>query len=169
MGWLANLFGSKREEALLPLYNAVVLRARAPHWYVEGGVPDTVDGRFDMIAAVLSFVLMRLEETPEGAAPSAQLAERFVDDMDGQLRQMGIGDIVVGKHIGKMMAMLGGRLGAYRDGLAGDGIDDALVRNLYRGDAPPAEALAHARDSLLAFRTALADLPVAQILEGDLP
>lgn len=169
MGWLGNLLGSKQEEALLPLYNAVVVQAREPHWYVEGAVPDTVDGRFDMIAAVLSFVLMRLEETPEGAAPSAALAERFVDDMDGQLRQMGIGDIVVGKHIGKMMAMLGGRLGAYRDGLAADGIDEALVRNLYRGEAPAPQALAHARDSLLAFRTALAALPTAQILAGDLP
>lgn len=169
MGWLANLFGSKREEALLPLYNAVVVRAREPHWYVEGAVPDTVDGRFDMIAAVLAFVLMRLEETPEGAAPSAHLAERFVDDMDGQLRQMGIGDIVVGKHIGKMMAMLGGRLGAYREGLAADGINEALIRNLYRGEAPAPGALVHVRDSLVAFRAALAGMPVAQILAGDLP
>ncbi len=147
----------------------MVARARQPHWYVEGAVPDTVDGRFDTIAAVLAFVMLRLEETPEGAAPSAMLAERFVDDMDGQLRQLGIGDIVVGKHIGKMMAMLGGRLGAYRDGLAGEGIDAALVRNLYRGEAPGAQALAHVRDSLLQFRAALADAPVARLIEGDLP
>lgn len=152
----------------------MVARARQPHWYVEGAVPDTVDGRFDTIAAVLAFVMLRLEETPEGAAPSAMLAERFVDDMDGQLRQLGIGDIVVGKHIGKMMAMLGGRLGAYRDGLAGPegekgGIDAALVRNLYRGDAPAPQALAHVRDSLLQFRAALADAPVARLIEGDLP
>ncbi len=147
----------------------MVARARQPHWYVEGAVPDTVDGRFDTIAAVLAFVMLRLEETPEGAAPSAALAERFVDDMDGQLRQLGIGDIVVGKHIGTMMAMLGGRLGAYRDGLAGEGIDAALVRNLYRGDAPAPQALAHVRDSLLQFRAALADAPVARLIEGDLP
>ena len=169
MGWLADLFGSKRDEALLPLYNAVVARAREPHWYLDGAVPDTVDGRFDTIAAVLAFVMLRLEETPEGAAPSAALAERFVDDMDAQVRQIGFGDMVVGKHIGRMMAMLGGRLGAYRDGLAGDGIDAALVRNLYRGQAPSPAALAHVRQSLLAYRAALAGAPVSQLIEGVLP
>ncbi len=114
------------------------LRARAEHWYLDGAVPDTVDGRFDMIAAVLSVVLIRLEAEPEGVEPAARLTERFVTDMDGQLRELGIGDIVVGKHIGKMMAMLGGRLTAYREGLAGDRavMDAALVRNLYRGAAP---------------------------------
>lgn len=147
----------------------MVARAREPHWYVEGAVPDTVDGRFDMIAAVLAFVMLRLEETPEGAAPSAALAERFVDDMDAQVRQLGFGDIVVGKHIGNMMAMLGGRLGAYREGLAGDGIDAALVRNLYRGHAPPAPALAHVSRSLLAFRSALGGVPAPQLIEGMLP
>ena len=89
-------------------------------------MPDTVDGRFDMIAAVLAFVLIRLEQDPAAAATSAQVTERFVDDMDGQLRQMGIGDIVVGKHIGRMMSMLGGRIGAYRDGM--NGITKARVR-----------------------------------------
>src|SRR5205823_30948 len=82
------------------------------------------------------------ETEADAAALQAHLTERFVDDMDGQLRQMGIGDIVVGKHIGKMMSMLGGRLGAYRDGLAAGDLAPALVRNLYRGEAPASAALA---------------------------
>lgn len=168
MGWLASILGRKNEEAL-PLYNAVVARARMPHWYLDGQVPDTVDGRFDMIAAILGFVVLRLEQEQQGAAVSAVLTERFVDDMDGQLRQIGIGDVVVGKHIGKMMGMLGGRLGAYRDGLAGDGIDAALVRNLYRGEAPAPAALAHVRDTLIAFQGALAATPIAGLAEGHLP
>ncbi len=167
-GWLDGIMGRRNEEAL-PLYNAVVARAREPHWYLDGQVPDTVDGRFDMIAAVLGFVVLRLEQDRQGAAISAVLTERFVDDMDGQLRQIGIGDVVVGKHIGKMMGMLGGRLGAYRDGLAGDGIDAALLRNLYRGDAPAPAALAHVRDTLLAFRDRLAAMPIADLGEGRLP
>ncbi|KQS03133.1 ubiquinol-cytochrome C chaperone [Sphingomonas sp. Leaf357] len=168
MGWLAKILGRKSEEAL-PLYTAVVARARAPHWYLDGQVPDSVDGRFDMIAAILGFVVLRLEQEPEGAATSAVLTERFVDDMDGQLREIGIGDVVVGKHIGKMMGMLGGRLGAYRAGLAGDGIDAALVRNLYRGAAPAPAALAHVRDGLLAFRAKLDATPIADLAEGRLP
>ncbi|KAK0350885.1 hypothetical protein LTR94_027207 [Friedmanniomyces endolithicus] len=76
--------------------------------------------------------------------------------MDAQVRQIGFGDLVVGKHVGRMMGMLGGRLGAYRDGLAGTAdMDAALVRNLYRGEAPPAEAVAHVRDGLAALRRAL--------------
>ncbi len=168
MGWFGKLLGEKQDEAL-PLYNAVVLRGRAEHWYLEGAVPDTVDGRFDMIAAILTLVLLRLEIDPAGAETNARITERFVDDMDGQLRQMGIGDIVVGKHIGKMMSMLGGRLGAYRDGLAAGDLGPALVRNLYRGDAPAPAALAHVDRELTAFRDALAATPIAALVAGELP
>jgi cytochrome b pre-mRNA-processing protein 3 len=162
------LFGETQDEAL-PLYNAVVARGRAEHWYVAGGVPDTVDGRFDMIAAVLAMVLLRLETQPQAAALSAHLTERFVDDMDGQLRQLGMGDMVVGKHIGKMMSMLGGRLGAYRDGLAAGDLAPALVRNLYRGQAPAAEAVAHVASALTALRTDLEGVPLDRLTAGDLP
>jgi cytochrome b pre-mRNA-processing protein 3 len=166
--WWGRLFGERREEAL-PLYNAVVTRGRAEHWYLAGGVPDTVDGRFDMIAAVLAMVLLRLEREPAAAALSAHLTERFVDDMDGQLRQMGIGDIVVGKHIGKMMSMLGGRIGAYRDGLAAGDLAPALVRNLYRGAAPAPQALAVVAADLTTLHRALAATPLDRLVAGDLP
>ena len=168
MGWLAKLRGVRPEEQAA-LYRAVVARAREPHWYLAGGVPDTIDGRFDMIAAVLATVLLRLEEDAAGAAPSARLAERFVDDMDGQLREEGIGDIVVGKHIGRMMAMLGGRLGAYRDGWAAGDIGPALTRNLYRGAAPPLDSLAHTAAELKSLRDRLADVPLAALADGALP
>jgi cytochrome b pre-mRNA-processing protein 3 len=121
-----------------------------------------------MIAAVLCLVLLRLEGDPDGPAPSAHLAERFVDDMDGQLRQIGIGDIVVGKHIGRMMGMLGGRLGAYRAALDGGDLAPALIRNLYRGAAPEGAALAHVRDRLMALRDALAAVPTPALVAGKL-
>ncbi|MCT8000987.1 ubiquinol-cytochrome C chaperone family protein [Sphingomonas sanguinis] len=168
---IARYFGRDGDQAL-PLYNAVVLRAREPHWYLAGAVPDTVDGRFDMIAAVLSMVLIRLEAMPEGAGPAARLTERFVTDMDGQLRELGIGDIVVGKHIGRMMAMLGGRLTAYRAGLAGEGeaFDAALLRNLYRGEVPAdPNAIAHVREALRTLHSGLADVSLARLLLGELP
>jgi cytochrome b pre-mRNA-processing protein 3 len=163
---IESLFRPKREAAAL--YAAIVAKGREPHWYLDGGVADSVDGRFDMIAAVLCLVLLRLEGDPDGPAPSAHLAERFVDDMDGQLRQIGIGDIVVGKHIGRMMGMLGGRLGAYRAALDAGDLDAALVRNLYRGEAPAPDALAHVRESLLGFRDALARVPTPALIAGEL-
>ncbi|SFP95178.1 cytochrome b pre-mRNA-processing protein 3 [Sphingomonas rubra] len=166
MGWIDRLLGRDTRDEALPLYNAVVARARQPHWYVEGAVPDTLDGRFDTIAAVLSMVMLRLETEPAGAQPAVHLAERFVDDMDPQLRQIGIGDIVVGKQMGRMMAALGGRLGAYRDGLATGRLEEALVRNLYRGTAPAPAALAHVAAQLRAVHAAATATPVAQLEQG---
>ena len=169
LGWLTKLLGRRDRSAALPLYDAVVARARLPHWYLDGAVPDTLDGRFDMVAAVLSMVLLRLEDDPQGAAPVAQLTERFVDDMDAQVRQIGFGDMIVGKHVGRMMGMLGGRLGAYREGLAGGDLDAALVRNLYRGVAPDDAALSHVRDGLVTLRRALDTTSVPQLMEGRIP
>ncbi|MBW6528073.1 ubiquinol-cytochrome C chaperone [Sphingomonas sp. RHCKR7] len=167
-GWLRR---RGPRDAALPLYDAVVARARQPHWYLDGAVPDTLDGRFDMVAAVLAMVLLRLEQVPDGTDASVRLTERFVDDMDAQVRQIGFGDMVVGKHVGRMMGMLGGRLGVYRDGLAAQGdadLDAALVRNLYRGVAPDAAALAHVRGELKALRRALDPLGVTEMMEGRL-
>ena len=172
MGWIDTVMGrpGRTRQGTAPLYDAVVACARQPHWYREGAVPDTVDGRFDMVAGILTFVLLRLETAPEGPEPSARLTERFVTDMDGQLREIGIGDIIVGKHIGRMMSMLGGRLGAYRDALVpGGDLEGALVRNVYRGAAPPPAALAHVAGRLRAFHAALAEMPAATVLAGALP
>lgn len=168
-GWWRRLFGGTRDrDALEPLYRAVTAAARRPVWYREGRVPDTVDGRFDMVAAVLSLVLLRLEgEGVPGRAPAAHLAELFVADMDGQMREEGMGDVVVGKHVGRMMGALGGRLGAFREafGTGGD-LDGAVRRNLYRGAETPPEAAAVVRDGLTALRASLAATPAPVLLEG---
>jgi cytochrome b pre-mRNA-processing protein 3 len=168
---LTGLFRrTPQEPALAPLYGAIVAAARSPDWYRHGGVPDTLDGRFDMIAAVLTLVLLRMEAEGEaGRAPSATLAERFIDDMDSQLRQIGIGDIVVGKHVGKMMSALGGRLGAYRDGLAGGDLRAALERNLYRGAEVDAAAIDFSEARLRQLADRLAATPIEALLAGQLP
>lgn len=127
------------------LYAAIVAEARRPDWYIAGEVPDTLDGRFDMVALVLSLTLLRFEAESDPAAPqaSADITDRFITDMDGNLRQDGVGDQVVGKHLGRMMAALGGRLGAYRDAGSDDAaFATALTRNLWRGHPPAPDALA---------------------------
>jgi len=170
MGVWDRLFGRKERDALVPLYNAAVGEARRPDWYLAGQVPDTLDGRFDMVAAVLSLVLLRLEDEGEaGRAPSAYLTEIFVADMDGQLRERGIGDIVVGKHIGRMMSALGGKLGALRDAFAGGDLDGAIDRNIYRGAVPADAALTAVRDGLTNLRTRLAETPAQELIAGDWP
>lgn len=171
MGLLSRLLGRTEDRAALaPLYTAVVARARQPHWYLEGAVADSLDGRFDMVAAILALTLIRMEREPEAIGPSSLLTELFVADMDGQLREIGIGDVVVGKKIGNMMGVLGGRLGAYRTGLHGDGdFTAALVRNLYRGTPPAPSSLVHVDQRLRAFDAALAAIPLQRLLAGELP
>jgi cytochrome b pre-mRNA-processing protein 3 len=136
-------------ESVDRLYDAVVGAARQPGWYVDGAVPDTMDGRFDAVVLVLALLMLRLEdETGDNprhpaARLSADLADRFITDMEGNLRQDGIGDQAVPKHMGRMMAALGGRLGAYREAGHDSGMmADALQRNLYRGADVPGPALA---------------------------
>ncbi|CAN5368021.1 ubiquinol-cytochrome C chaperone family protein [soil metagenome] len=167
MSFLKSLFGRPASQSSLPaLYNSVVAEARAPHWYREGAAPDTLDGRFDMVAAVLAFVLLRMEKL--GASDdSARLAEIFVDDMDGQLRQIGVGDLVVGKHIGRMMSALGGRLGTYRAALAGESsLEDALERNVYRGSAPAPAAVEHVAAGLRALAVRLEGVSLEDLRAG---
>lgn len=151
MRLLKTLFGigpDPRAE-LLPLYASIVEEARDPAWYAQMGVLDTLDGRFDMVAAILSLVLIRTEAESDGSPESAALlTEVFIDDMDAQLRQLGIGDVIVGKHIGKMIAAIGGRLTIYRETMSDPAaFEEALVRNLWRG-----EAGAEARPALVADR-----------------
>lgn len=166
MSLLRRLFGSVRpdpREALRPLYKQIVAQARLPHWYGDGSVPDSVNGRFEMVAAVLSLVLIRLEKDVAQAQAMAFLTEIFVDDMDAQLRELGIGDMVVGKRIGRLLGAFGGRLGAYREGLAEgaspERLTDALRRNLYADAEPSADQLSHGAEALrqLSAQLALCD------------
>jgi cytochrome b pre-mRNA-processing protein 3 len=167
---LKSIFGAAKQRAPLePLYRAIVERGRDPVWYQGGKVPDTIDGRFDMIAAILALVLLRLEaEGDAGRDSSVLLTEIFIDDMDGTLRQIGIGDYVVGKHVGRMMSALGGRLAAFRAG-RGQGFRDAVERNIFH-EAPPSEAaVATVAAGLERFAAGLDEAGFGDLLAGTLP
>ena len=171
MSFLHRLFGeSKQRATLMPLYEALVEIGRDPRWYRDGGVPDTLDGRFDMLAAVTALALLRIESEGEaGKGPSVLLTEIFIDDMDGTLRQIGIGDYVVGKHIGRMMGALGGRLGAFRDGEQAGSLTEAVRRNIFHDSPPSDDQLSFVTRELEAFRGALAATPVSALYEGEVP
>ena len=91
-------------DALRPLYAQIVATARQPHWFVEGKVADTIEGRFEMVAIILSLVLLRLEGDTEQAGSTALLIELFVEDMDPQLREVGIGDMMVEEELRQALA-----------------------------------------------------------------
>ena len=172
MSLLQRLFGDPRPRAALePLYQAVVAVARDPAWYLEGGVPDTLDGRFDMVAALIALTLVRIEAEGEpGQAPGVLLTEVFVDDMDGTMRQIGVGDYVVGKHVGRMVGALGGRLAAFRSAVAGEVAFDVPVRRNIFHEAPPGEeAVAFVAERLARFAEGLKALPLDALIAGRVP
>lgn len=150
-----------------PLWHQVIELSRDRAWYAEFGVADTVPGRFDALTMVLSAVLIRMERDDALRRQSAMLTELFVQDMDGQLRQSGVGDLVVGKHMGRLMSVLGGRLGAYRGALAaGDdaALAEAVARNVTLIDgASPNGAAARLR----ALADRLAGVSDKALLAGD--
>lgn len=168
---LKRLFGKPdhgREE-VRPLWHRSVELARKPEWFTRGGIADTVEGRFDAVTLVLALVMLRLDGDDALRAPSARLTELFVDDMDGQLRQSGVGDLVVGKHVGKLMGALGGRIEALKAALAQPddaGLVAAIERNVTLNEgadtaflatelrAMAAQFAATANDDLLAGRIA---------------
>jgi cytochrome b pre-mRNA-processing protein 3 len=153
---------------LMPLWAWITRTARDPLYYTRYHVADSVDGRFDMVALVTSLVLIRLE-TLDLRKEQALLTERFVEDMDGSLRDIGIGDMVIGKHMGRMMGALGGRLGAYREALAvsapPQALAGALARNVYRGD-PPEDAAVDLAAAVRTLAERIGSTPVPLLLEG---
>jgi cytochrome b pre-mRNA-processing protein 3 len=123
-------------------YRRIVEQARQPGFFVDGGVPDTVDGRFELICLHAFLYLRRLKrERPDSAA----LAQKFFDvmflDFDRALREMGTGDLRVSREIKHMAEAFYGRIAAYEEGLAADDprLRAALSRNLY-GTAQASEA-----------------------------
>ena len=167
--FLARLFGTAPDpvEAVRPLWHRVVAISRQPDHYARCGVADTIDGRFDMIVHILSLTMLRMEASPDLGLQTARLTELFVEDMDGQLRENGIGDVVVGKHIGRLMSALGGRMAALRKVMAekdAAALAEVLERNVHWSDTPDPAALAARLLDLSADLAARSD---AQVLAGD--
>ncbi|WP_334184553.1 ubiquinol-cytochrome C chaperone family protein [Novosphingobium sp.] len=146
MSLLSRLVGKSSDPRaeVRPLWHRVVEIAREKPWYAQFGVADTVAGRFDAVTLVLALVMLRMERDKLLIEPSVRLTELFVEDMDGQLRQSGVGDLVVGKRMGKLMSVLGGRIGALREALPqGDAaLAEVLGRNMTLTEGADRVALA---------------------------
>ena len=152
--FLKRLFGppAAEKEAAGSLYRAAVAQARDPAFYLNFGIADTVDGRFDMIVIHVMLIMRRLREAAPGevtAATAQRLFDLMFRDMDRSLRELGVGDMSIGKHIKKMAKAFYGRatvleagLDAARHGHTG-ALVDALRETVYRhavetpgGDSP---------------------------------
>ena len=124
-----------------PLYSALVAEARRPAWYIEGAVPDTIDGRFAVLSSLVALAILRLEEGGEEAVRgSVALTESFIADMDSQMREEGFGDPSIGKQVRSMVGALASRVDRWRHVHGGDvEWDDAVRFSIYRDTLPPLE------------------------------
>lgn len=170
MSFLSRLLRKRPDDRdpFRALWYRIAELARDRRWYAPTeqtrGVADTVAGRFDAITLTLGAVLLRMEQDPALIASSVRLTELFVEDMDGQLRESGVGDLMVGKNMGKLVSTLGGRLGGYREALAqGDDVAlvEAIIRNVSLAEnGDPAQVASLLR----AFANSLAALSADDIL-----
>lgn len=136
-----NFFKTRNptKELARELYGAVVTQARDPAFYRDYGVPDTPEGRYEMIALHLVLTLDRIGgDTPEAKALQQETLETFVTDMDDSFREMGVGDTTVPKKVKKAAGGVYTRGGAYREAVRAPdaaALQTALLTYVYAGDA----------------------------------
>ncbi len=164
-----GLWRSRKDEArVLPIYSGIVAQARQPVFYAGLGVPDTLEGRYDMLMLHAWLYMRRLNGEDE---PAREIARKVIDlmfdDMDTSLREMGVGDLSVPKKIKKMAQAFYGRASAYDTALdeGGDALAEAVRRNVFAGEgrAEDASALATYIHQAIA---ALAAQPTQDLVGG---
>ncbi|WP_374371744.1 ubiquinol-cytochrome C chaperone family protein [Dongia sp.] len=151
------------------LFNRLVTQARQPVFFRDLGVPDSVDGRFDMLALHVFLVFQRLKgQGPRGADLAQALYDTAIQDMEASLRQLGAGDAGVGKRIRVMTEALQGRFVAYETALAGNQMDveGAVRRNLYGTVEPNLEAVRVVARYLRQAKELADRQPVDRVLRG---
>jgi cytochrome b pre-mRNA-processing protein 3 len=136
MFWPFSLISTRRSRpTITTIYGAIVAQARLPRFYSDYRVPDTVDGRFDLLVVHLWAVLRQLNSHDRTIAQA--LVDHFCSDMDNNLRELGVGDLKVPKRMLEFGEALYGRAAAYDAALAADAAPDALARaldrNIYNG------------------------------------
>ncbi len=145
---LKKLFsGRQQARAAQELYEAIVRQARQPIFYLEAEVPDTIDGRYEMISLHAFLVMRRLKRDTENLNLLSQAVfDLMFADMDQSLREIGVGDLGVGKRIKEMAKVFYGRVVAYETALDGgeESLETALKRNHYGTlvDGPSDESVA---------------------------
>ena len=152
-----------------PLFDAATGEARRPHWYVEGKVPDTLDGRFAVLATVLAFTMARLERDGEGGdAASAALTERFIEVMESEHRELGMGDPTLGKTVRRLVGSLAGRVELWRAAIHGEREWIAATRESLYKDPAPADALEHCAEALKRLWSTLEAASLDDLKQGKL-
>ncbi len=153
---------NKERELANRLHEAIIGRARAPEFFERFGVPDTLDGRFDLVVLHSWLALGRLRGEPALHDISQRLTNTLFAAFDEGLRELGISDTGMGRRMKKIADAFYGRFKAYDDAPDGAAMAEALLRNLYRGDAKQSEAANTISRYVFEAKAALANSNVAQ-------
>lgn len=172
-GWVARRRAERARAATArTLYHAVVARARRPAPYATMGIPDTPDGRFEMLGLETALVLRRLRRLgEEGELLGRALLEVMVGDLDRNLREMGVGDLSVGKWVKRMTASVLARAAALDEVLARGAraeLEALLARAFFPEGPPPQARLDALAVEIEAAAARLETLPATQLLAGRL-
>lgn len=166
---LGRLWGRKATAADR-LYGELTATSRAPVFYADFGVADSIEGRFEMLMLFVGLTVHRLASEPDGRETARDLSERFVADMQRSLRELGYDDSGLKRRVNAVASAFYGRTEAVAAALADDTGPEALagvlVRNVYGAPVPEADRLA---DHIRAYAAALAALPALEIAAGRLP
>jgi cytochrome b pre-mRNA-processing protein 3 len=157
--------GPKRGEAL---YRLAVEQARDPRWFVEGEIPDTVNGRFAVLATVIALTTVRLEREGEvGQEATVALTESLVESLDVELREMGLGDPTLGKQVRKLVGAVSGRVERWSALVEGDQPwSDEVRRNLYLEEEARDDAVRYSESALRTLWKRLADSTLEDLSNG---
>jgi cytochrome b pre-mRNA-processing protein 3 len=164
--------GADQRRAAALLYDAVVAQARQPGFYRSCGVPDSLDGRFELVLlhAVLVHGRLRLE-AERAAALGQALFDRMVEDLEINLREMGVGDMGLPRRMRRMTEAFYGRLAAYAQALAAnepEALETALARNLFGTVTPAAAELSRMADYVRRQHDRLAEQDYSALAQGAL-
>ncbi len=149
MAFFGLLGRGRYERTGFVLYTASVTAARNPYFYAELGVPDTLDGRFDLVGLHAALVIRRLRALPPpGAAIAQAVFDAMFSDMDMNLRELGAGDVTIARNVRAMWEAFHGRATVYEDALKSADpaeLEQSLGRNIWRGTTTGDEAAVLAR------------------------
>lgn len=167
---LKRLFASDSNAApARALYDAAVAQARQPAFYRDLGVPDTIDGRFELITLHVFLILNRLKQGDDDAQALGQAVfNAMFEDMDYSLRELGAGDMGVGPRVKRMAQAFYGRAAAYDAGLSGAANLEAAVRRNVFGTVgePDDRPAAVMSDYIRREAVALAEKEASALLQG---
>ena len=173
MAWLFSRRSSEPDGTAL--YAAIVAETRRKEYYLGAAVPDTIDGRFAVLSTLLALTDIRLGRGDEAAqAVAPRLTERFIADMDVQMREAGFGDPGLGKQVRMMVGSLASRVERFQVAIEQGPVEQgkpwnaAVVPSLYRDNPPDDAAIAAGSDLLRDWWQRLGRASDTDLVEGQI-